>query len=294
MTEKLIRVLTWATFGLAFVLVVFVALLASLTGRPLYAQTPGSGGVRSKVKVSLPQADAELFIEKRPTKTTGLARDFDTPEMERGKRYEYELRAVWNPNPTTTITRTRTIKFNAGDEVVIDLAADDDSDLVEVVLKPLADGSIDELVAFAKPTKSDVVFVPNATGERLLQELVKAGAKRVVALQADPAIADKLKASIKGTAGEGAIDVFAVAPNDCRDYAEATLVLLHLGDVGNLKLRPRLLKQCTAETRIVSYRGDMGDWKPDRSTKGVDPEGLDYQIHAWTVTDEAKQKYAKK
>jgi uncharacterized protein (TIGR03000 family) len=279
MIEKLVRVLTWTIFGLGFVLVVLVALLASLTGRPLFAQT--GSGVRSKVKVTLPVATAELYIETKLTKTTGLVREFDTPDVENGKRYEYELKAVWKPDDETTITRTRTIKFSGGEEVTLDFTKDDGTDEIIVKLKPLTADSITEFCTEAAITKTDVVVIPDCTDSRLAVTAAKAGAKRVIALQADATKAKTLREEIRKTDAEGAIDVLGTTPAEYKDYAEASVVLLYLGEERNKALKSKLLADLKPKSRLVSYKYAMPDWKPNTTKKVVNSLGEEHPIHTW-------------
>ena len=114
--DKVIRILTWTVFGVGFVLVVLVSLLASLTGRAAFAQQPPAGTTKSKVKVNVPQENATLVIEGKATSTVGMTREFDTPDLEPGKKYLYEFKVSWKPNKFTTLTRTRTVQFVAGYE----------------------------------------------------------------------------------------------------------------------------------------------------------------------------------
>ena len=291
--DKVIRILTWTVFGVGFILVVLVSLLASLTGRTAFAQQP-TNTTKSKVKVSVPQEDAELVIEGKPTRTVGKTREYDTPELEPGKKYLYELKVVWKPNKFTTLTRSRTVRFVAGDEVAVDMTVAQPTDKADVVLKPATDDVLKDMVAAAKVGKDDVVFEPKTTDARGLIAAVKGGAKRGVGVQAD---ADKVKAAkdrIKKDELEGKIDVLQVEPAECKDYAEATVVFLYLGEEGNLALQPALLKDLKAGTRVVSYRFKMGDWKPTDTRKGTNADGEEYEIYTWTVTDDDKKKYGKK
>ena len=91
----------------------FAAFAAGPVSTPASAIQPKT--VKSKIKVSVPSEDSELLIESKPTKTTGLTREYDTPELEAGKRYEYTFTARWRPNNYTVMTRPRTVQFTAGD-----------------------------------------------------------------------------------------------------------------------------------------------------------------------------------
>lgn len=62
------------------------------------------------------------------------------------------------------------------------------------------------------------------------------------------------------------------------DFSPATVVTMYLLPSINLKLRPRLLKELTPGTRIVSHDFDMGDWEP-KTVREV----LRSRLYLWTV-----------
>jgi uncharacterized protein (TIGR03000 family) len=246
------------------------------------------------VKTTVPQEDAELFIEGKLTRTAGKVREYDTPDLEPGKKYLYEFKAVWKPNKFTTLTRTRTVKFVAGEDLTVDLTTPLPTDTADVVVRPAPDDVIADLVKAAAVTKDDVAFEPKTADARVLVAAVKAGAKRAVGVQLDAEKVKAARATVKKAELEGKIDIQQVDPTDAKDYAEATVVFLHAGDEVNLALRPVLLAAVKPGTRIVSYRFGMGDWKPTATKKGTNSEGDEYEIYTWTVTDADKTKYGKK
>jgi ribosomal protein L11 methylase PrmA len=72
------------------------------------------------------------------------------------------------------------------------------------------------------------------------------------------------------------------------DIHEASVVTLYLLPDVNLKLRPKLLKDLSAGTRIVSHSFGMGDWEPDKT---MQQNGRILRL--WTVTEKAKTAYGK-
>jgi uncharacterized protein (TIGR03000 family) len=73
--------------------------------------------VKSKLKITVPQDDAELLIEGQATKPTGEVREFETPELDSGKLYVYTFTVKWEPNNYTKMTREKTVEFKSGDDV---------------------------------------------------------------------------------------------------------------------------------------------------------------------------------
>jgi predicted RNA methylase len=65
------------------------------------------------------------------------------------------------------------------------------------------------------------------------------------------------------------------------DFREATVVTLFLWPSVNLRLRPILMKQLKAGTRVVSYIHNMGDWAPEKKTT-VNGK----PIYLWTIPDQ--------
>jgi uncharacterized protein (TIGR03000 family) len=286
----------------------FLALSAALLAIPAFAQPPAApqppanppppaqpaAAVKSKVKVTVPQDDADLSVEAKATNTKGKVREFDTPDMEAGKRYVYDFQVTWKPNTFTTVTRKATRKFTAGDAVEVDLTKDEGNDKAVVALKPPTDDVIAEAVKAAKLTKDDVVFDLGGADARLPIAAVKGGAKRGVLVQPDATKATAAKEQVKKAELEGKVDVQPAEPAAGKDYAEAAVVFLYAGEEGNTALRPVLLRDLKPGARVISYRFKMGDWAPTATTPGVNADGDNYEIYTWTVTDADKQKYGKK
>ena len=71
-------------------------------------------------------------------------------------------------------------------------------------------------------------------------------------------------------------DIFEV------DTSPASVVTLYLSEALNERLRPKLLRELRPGARIVSYRVDMGDWKPDREIT-LDVNGTPRIVYLWIV-----------
>jgi len=293
--EKVVRFGVWTVFGFGFVVVAALAALTALTARPAVAQE--SKGVKSKITVTLPQDDAELQIEKKMMKTAGLKREFDTPELDAKQMYEYEFIATWRPNNYTVITRTRVEKFTAGDAVNIDLTKEpkegDARDKAVIRFVPTPDDIVQEMIKLAKVGNEDVVFEPGCGDGRIVIACVKAGAKRGVGIDLDEERVKESKEAVKAANLGDKIDIRKADALEVKDYADATVVMLYMGDEFDLIIRPTLLRELKVGTRIVSHRFTMGDWKPDETkTLTGKEDGDEYLIHKWTVTEETKKKYA--
>jgi uncharacterized protein (TIGR03000 family) len=76
-----------------------------------------------RFQITMPNADAELWIGQTATKQKGVLRDYESPELEIGKEYTYEFVARWSQNgqPAAVI---RKVTFKAGEGVNLDFTRD--------------------------------------------------------------------------------------------------------------------------------------------------------------------------
>jgi hypothetical protein len=63
-----------------------------------------------------------------------------------------------------------------------------------------------------------------------------------------------------------------------------------MGDHFNLLIRPLLWKALPVGARVVSHRFEMGDWTPDRTVEVRGDDGIEYELHLWTITPEIKRR----
>src|SRR5262245_51943670 len=82
-----------------------LAFLVPLT--PVHGQQPPAQAKPANLKVLMPDADAALLIQNKPTQLRGLERTFVSPPLKTGQKYVYTVVAKWEPNNYTKITRTR-------------------------------------------------------------------------------------------------------------------------------------------------------------------------------------------
>ncbi len=241
---------------------------------------------KSKLKITVPQDDAKLLIEGKETKPTGPTREFETPDLEVGKLYEYTFSATWQPNNYTTLTRTKSVEFKGGDDVTADLTkADPKTDKAVIRWVPTPDDIVEEMLKLGGVKKGDVVFEPGPGDGRMLIAAVKKGATKGVGIEIDPKKAEEAKEAVKKAKLDKEITIIEGDALKDRDYSEATVVLLYMGNEFNALLRPVLEKQLKPGARIVSHRFTIGDWAPDKTVKVTGADGDEYTLHLWTVKD---------
>ncbi len=252
--------------------------------------------IKSKIKITVPQDDAELLIEGQATKVSGLTREFETPDIDTGKQYEYTFSTTWRPNNYTVLTRTKTVEFKAGEEVVADLSLADPKVPDKAVIRwvPTPDDIVDEMIKMAKVKEGDVVYEPGPGDGRVLIAAVKKGAKKGVGIELDPKKAAEATENVKKAKLDDKIKIIEGDALKDRDYSEATVVFLYMGNEFNNLLRPILEKQLKPGTRIVSHRFILGDWAPDKTITVTGMDGDEYKLHIWTVKGEKLDKDEKK
>ena len=259
---------------------------------------PAAKKVKSKIKVTVPYDDAELKIMGKETKTPDknpAVREFETPEIEAGKTYEYDFDVTWRPNNYTVLTRSKKVEFKGGDDVIADLTKVDPKNPDKAVIRwvPTPDDIVAEMVKLAGVKEGDVVYEPGPGDGRVLIAGVKAGAKKAVGIELDGKKVVEAKDNVKKAGLEKQITVIegdALRTPDMkeRDYSEATVVFLYMGNEFNNLLRPILEKQLKPGTRIVSHRFTFGDWAPDKSITVTGLDGDEYKLHVWTVKEKKK------
>jgi uncharacterized protein (TIGR03000 family) len=79
-----------------------------------------SAATKAKLIVELP-ADARLFIDDQPMKTPSAKRVFNTPTLQKGQAYFYDLRAEI-VRDGKTITENKRVVVNAGAEIPVTFA----------------------------------------------------------------------------------------------------------------------------------------------------------------------------
>jgi uncharacterized protein (TIGR03000 family) len=101
------------------------AALSTDARRSGYYAPPMSGPAPTVARVRLfVPADAKVWFNGTETRQTGPERLFDTPTLEPGQKYKYDLQAEWNEGGKL-VKRTRSVSVRAGRETSIDLTDDE-------------------------------------------------------------------------------------------------------------------------------------------------------------------------
>jgi uncharacterized protein (TIGR03000 family) len=262
-----------------------------LGSQPLAAQTAATAGqVSTRITITIPQDEAELYVDGKAVTGDGTTRTFETAPLKRGASGKLTVTTRWNPNTYTTMTRTRPVIFRAGDDITIDLTRDDPTDRVRVIYVPTPDDVAAEMVKLAGVSASDVVFEPGCGDARITIAAVKAGASRGVGIDIDPDRVRESRENVKNAGLADRIEIRLGDALDIRDLSTASVVMLYMGDHFNMLIRPHLWRELKVGARVVSHRFEMGDWPPDKTITVTSADGGDYNLHLWTITEEIKRK----
>lgn len=148
----------------------------------------------------------------------------------------------------------------------------------DVIFVPTPQEVVDAMLKLAKVTKTDVIYDLGSGDGRIPITAAKVYGARGVGIDIDPDRVGEANASARAA---GVTDKVKFLNQDLftTNISEATVVTLYLLPALNLKLRPKLMKELKAGTRIVSHAFDMGDWRPEQ-TLSVDGR----TIYFWTIS----------
>ena len=156
----------------------------------------------------------------------------------------------------------------------------------DVPFVPTTEAAVDAMLKLATVTKTDTVYDLGCGDGRIVIAAAKTYGAHAVGIDIDPVRIKEAKENAK-KAGVEALVRFEENDLFKADFHEATVVTLFLLPTVNLKLRPKLLAELKAGTRVVSNTFDMGDWKAQKEftvENGDDEEFyLSKKLFLWTI-----------
>ena len=245
----------------------------------------------SRIVVTVPADDAELVVNSEAVGGQGASRTFQTAPLV-GGTHRYTFTVTWKPNPYTTMTRTKTVAFRAGETVRVNLTVEDPADRVRVIYVPTPADVAAAMVDLARVGRDDVVYEPGCGDARITTAAIRGGARRGICIDIDRERALESKANVEAAGLAGRIEVREGDALDVKDLSDVSVVFLYMGDHFNLLIRPVLWRELKVGSRIVSHRFTMGDWKPDKTVSVMSEQGGIYELHLWTINEEIKRKLA--
>ena len=263
------------------------ALSAAFERLPLQASAAVERRLTSPIVVVMPADDAELMVNDAPIAGAGASRTFETGPLDAGT-HEYTFTVTWEPNTYTTMTRSKTVSFRAGETVRVDLTLEDPADRVRVIYVPTPADVAAAMVDLAGIGPADVIYEPGCGDARITVAAIQAGASRGICVDIDPERARESKANVQAAGLASRIDVREGDALDVKDLSDVSVVFLYMGDHFNALIRPVLWRELKVGSRIVSHRFAMGDWMPDRTISVTSDIGGISQLHLWTITEAIK------
>jgi SAM-dependent methyltransferase len=157
----------------------------------------------------------------------------------------------------------------------------------EVPYVPTTDVAVQSMLKLADVKKTDVVYDLGCGDGRIVIAAATLYGAHGVGIDINPQRIHEAKENAKKA---GVEDLVRFEQNDLfkANIRDATVVSLFLLQKVNLRLRPKLLKELTPGTRIVSNTFDMGDWKPDKEETLATGDaghglGLSRQLFLWII-----------
>ena len=140
---------------------------------------------------------------------------------------------------------------------------------------------VDAMLRLARVGPNDVVYDLGSGDGRVVIAAARNYGARAVGVEIVPdLVAESRLTADAASLGDRAQfvlqDIFEV------DVSPASVVALYLSEELNARLRPKLLRELRPGSRIVSYRVDMEDWRPDTQIE-VDDNDRRRIIYLWTV-----------
>ena len=276
----------------AFVFVAISPAVASPAQATPQSATQAAEGVSSRITITMPQEDATLIVDGQQDVTFGAVRAIDSKRLPRRAQSTMTLTVQWKPNGYTEMTRTKQIRFAAGDPVTVDLSIDQPDDRVKVIYVPTPQDVSEEMSRLANVGPSDVVYEPGCGDARITIAAIRRGAQRGICIDIDEERARESRANVKAAGFAERIDVRHGDALDLKDLSQVSVVLLYMGEHFNLLIRPVLWRDLKVGSRVVSHAFGMGDWKPDQAIYFESEQGGAYQLYLWTITADVKKRLA--
>jgi SAM-dependent methyltransferase len=149
----------------------------------------------------------------------------------------------------------------------------------DVPYVPMPVEVIDELLKLANIQKSDVVYDLGCGDGRIVIAAARKYGAAATGIDIDPDLVRDARENAAKAGVEKQV-TFQVADFFTADIRPATVVTLYLLPAVNAKLKPKLLRDLRPGTRVLSFRADMGDWKPNKT---VEVNGR--PIYLWVIPE---------
>jgi precorrin-6B methylase 2 len=241
-------------------------------------------------KADYPDAISKLTVDgKDYSEPRGTKRTLEITTAAGKEEVTIEF-SFW-PNTYTNIIRTKSVAIVKDKSVEVDMTKEDpkNPDLIKPIYVPTPDEVVAEMCKMAKVGPSDTVYDIGCGDGRLVIRAVKDfGAKKGVGIDIREELIVKCRANGKAAGVSDKVEFRTADALKIKDFSEASVVLLYLGDYLNEALKPTLKRTLKPGSRLVSHRFLMGaDWPPDetKTLTATNNHGTseEYLLHIWTI-----------
>jgi uncharacterized protein (TIGR03000 family) len=247
---------------------------------------PAVGQEPAYLRVLLPEKDAKLWIDGAATKQKGTNRLYVTPPAPGCATLTYTLKASWEPNNYTEVIRTRVVEIKPGRTTEIDLRQPDPKKPDDFVIRfvPTPVEVVEAMCKLARVGKNDVVYdLGCGDGRIVITAVAEFKAKRGVGVDLDPLLVKLSRDNAKDYKVEDRVRFRVQDVLTIKDLADASVVMLYMGEDVNLRLMPILKSTLKPGARIVSHDFKMGDWTPDKMVTVYDDDNDEHFLYLWTI-----------
>lgn len=234
-------------------------------------------------RISQLTVDGKDYTDPRATERTLLV------EAAAGKDVVTIEYSYW-PNTYTNIIRTKVVTLVRDKSVAVDFNSEDAAtpDKIKPIYFPTPYEVVEAMCELGNVGPKDIVHdIGSGDGRLVILAVQKFGAKKGVGIDIDADLVTKSWENAKKDGVTDKVDFRAGDALEIKDFSEASVVLLYVGEALNLKLKPVLQKTLKPGSRVVSHKFLMGDWAPDKSikinAKNNYGDKEDYELHVWTI-----------
>jgi len=148
----------------------------------------------------------------------------------------------------------------------------------DVIYVPTPQVVVDAMLDAAQVKTSDIVYDLGSGDGRIVITAAKKYGARGVGIEIDPALVKKARDNAAAAGVSNRVQ-FLTQDLFTANISQATVVTLYLLQSINERLRPKLIRELTPGTRIVSHVFNMGpEWPPEKTL-----EVEQSRIFFWTI-----------
>ncbi len=137
-----------------------------------------------------------------------------------------------------------------------------------------------EMLELAEVTESDVVYDLGSGDGRIVITAAEEYGAQGVGIEIKPRLVKRARKKAE-QAGVSGLVTFREGDLFEADISDATVVTLYLLPSVNEELRPKLFRELSPGTRVVSHDFDMDEWEPDTTWRSSGET-----VHRWTIPEE--------